>query len=411
MSAENKIMAARASLVLEDPFFGSLALNLPAVPDRNIQTLCTNGRVMKYNPAFIDTLTHDRIKACIAHEVMHVANGHPWRRDERNPRGWNIACDKPINHELREAGFRLPDGVLYATGDEIGKSAEWIYARMEEQPSQQNPSPQPEPQGGAGDGGDGNEQGDSDQDDQDSDQDGSQRDQGDSGEPDPLGEVEDAPKGPDENGEPAPTEQEWKEKVMVAITQAQLAGKLPAGIARQLQDALQPRIDVHSLLLRFFSERANSDYSWSQPNRRYLAQGLYMPALESHSLGEVAVMVDTSGSVDDVSLQYARGILQKVIDECNPAGVTLYFVDTKVSHVERLEKGDPLTWTPKGGGGTDFTSFFDQVERGEIEPACVVCITDLYATFPQVAPSVPVMWLSTTKGLEAPFGETVYVDQ
>jgi predicted metal-dependent peptidase len=122
-------------------------------------------------------------------------------------------------------------------------------------------------------------------------------------------------------------------------------------------------------------------------------------------------MVDTSGSVDETSLGYARGILEQVLEECNPTGVTLYFVDAKVCGERRLERGEPLTWEPKGGGGTDFTAFFERVERGEYEPVCVVCITDLYATFPPHPPAIPTLWLSTTEGKSAPFGETVYIDR
>jgi predicted metal-dependent peptidase len=91
---------------------------------------------------------------------------------------------------------------------------------------------------------------------------------------------------------------------------------MPGGLARSVQQALKPRIDVRSLLLRFFSERSTGDYSWTRPNSRYLSQGLYLPALESKALGEVAIMVDTSGSVNEVSLSYARSIVESVIDEC-----------------------------------------------------------------------------------------------
>lgn len=135
-----------------------------------------------------------------------------------------------------------------------------------------------------------------------------------------------------------------------------------------------------------------------------------MPSLESKGLGEIGVLVDTSGSVNSVSLQYARGILEQVLDEVQPAGITLYFVDTKVNGIHRMERGEPLTWEPKGGGGTSFVSFFEDVERGDIQPVCVIGISDLAATFGPV-PSVPVLWLTDTENATAPFGEVVYVDK
>ena len=385
MTAQSKVTAARTALVLEQPFFGSLALSLTVKAEPGCGTAWVDGRTLGYDPAFIDTLTHDQTTALIAHEVMHCACGHPWRRGGRDSKNWNIACDKSINRELSESGFTLPQGALYPTGDEIGKSAEWIFARI-----RQEDKPDLNGQGQGQGAGNMPQQG--------------------KGTPDPLGEVRDAPTGPDSDGDPAPTEQEWKQKASQAMNAAKMAGKLPGGLARQVQAALKPKIDIRSLLLRFISERSTGDYSWSRPNARYISQGLYLPALESKALGDIAVFIDTSGSIDQTSLAYACGIVQSTIDECDPAGVTLYFADTKVAHVQRLERGDPLTWQPKGGGGTDFRPVLKAIEDEGIA-CCAVCISDLDGTFPDTAPNFPVLWLSTTDGMQAPFGEVIYLDR
>lgn len=370
MTAQSKMTAARTSLVLESPFFGTLALSLTMRADDTCQTAWVDGRTLGYNPAFIDTLSHDKVTALVAHETMHCALGHPWRRDGRNMQGWNIACDMVINSDLRKAGFSLPNGALYSSGDEIGKSAEWIFARV-------NQEDRPDPQG--------------------------------QNKPDPLGEVRDAPTGPDGDGEPAPSEQEWKQRAASAMQQAKMAGKMAGGIARDVQAALKAKVDLRSLLLRFFSERSNSDYSWMRPNSRYLAQGLYLPALESRELGEVAIAIDTSGSVNAVSLQYARAIVESVIEELSPAAVTVYYFDSEVSSVDRFQRGDSLTWKPQGGGGTDFSPVLSQIER-DGSMVCAVIITDLEGPFPESIPNLPVIWLSTEEGT-APFGETVYLDR
>jgi len=381
MSASGKITAARTSLVLEEPFFGSLALSLKVKADDTCKTAWTNGRELGYSPAFIETLTHSQVTALLKHEVMHCACGHPWRRDNRDMKDWNIACDKAINKEITESGFTLPPDALYPVGDEVGKSAEWIYARVKQDESNgQGQSKGNSPQAGKG-----------------------------QGNPDSLGEVRDAPIGPDDDGEPAPTEQDWKQKAAQAMNAAKMAGKLPGGIARDIEAALKPRVDIRSLLLRFFSDRANSDYSWSRPNVRYIAQGLYLPALESKALGEVAIMIDTSGSVNAVSLQYARAILESIIEETSPSAVTVYYFDSKVQSVDRFDRGDTLTWKPQGGGGTSFIPALEAIEQ-EGNAVCAVCITDLQGTFPDTAPSLPVIWLSTTDDV-APFGETVPIDR
>jgi predicted metal-dependent peptidase len=120
-------------------------------------------------------------------------------------------------------------------------------------------------------------------------------------------------------------------------------------------------------------------------------------------------MVDTSGSVDATSLSYARGIVESVIEETNPLAVTVYYADAEVKRVDRFEQGDPLTWEPKGGGGTDFCPVLEAIET-EGSAVCAVCITDLDGTLPDVPPGYPVLWLCTSD-LIAPFGETVPVDR
>ena len=381
MNAQSKITAARTELVLSQPFWGSLVLGLKMKEDATCKTAWTNGREIGYNPRFIDSLTVTETQALLAHEVSHVANGHPWRRDGRDMKQWNVACDLAINGDLSDAGFKLPKGGLMPDSTQAGKSSEWIYARLPESPN------------GGGSGQPGSGQGDDSRD----------------GNGDPAGEVRDAPTGPDEDGDPAPSQEDWKQRTAAAAQAAKMQGKMPAGMQRAIEQALRPRIDVRSLLLRFFSERSTGDYSWSRPNPRYLSQGLYLPALESKTLGEIAVYIDTSGSMDPVSLRYARSVTESVIDECNPLAVTVYYGGADVCHVDRFEQGEPLTWNPKGGGGTSFVPALEAIEKqGNV--VCAVFITDLDGTFPSVSPSFPTLWLATEDG-HAPFGETVYIDR
>jgi predicted metal-dependent peptidase len=190
---------------------------------------------------------------------------------------------------------------------------------------------------------------------------------------------------------------------------AKMCGKLPGGLARTVKDSLKAKIDVRSLLMRFFSDRCNSDYSWSRPNSRYVASGLYLPALESRELGEIAIGIDTSGSVSAESLSYARSILESIIEELSPLAVNVYYFDSKVSSVDRFDRGDTLTWKPTGFGGTDFRPVLSEIER-EGSAVCAVIITDLEGPFPETC-NLPVIWLSTEAGNSAPFGEVVYLDR
>jgi predicted metal-dependent peptidase len=375
-TAQKKITSARTSMILEQPFFGALALSLTPKEDTTCDTAWTDGRNLGYNPTFIESLSHAETVGLIKHEVLHCAMGHPWRRDGREHRRFNVACDYAINPDCGT----LPKGALVPTAEQKGKSAEWIYARLPESPKDK---------GGSG---------------------GQGTPQAGNGKLDPAGEVRDAPTGTDDDGHPAPTEGEWKQRTVEALQAAKMQGSLPAGLSRMIESALDTRIDLKSLLLRFFTERVKADYSFSRPNPRYLSQGLYLPSLDSVSMGEVAILCDTSGSVSGPALQFAKGILEQCLDEVKPAGITLYFVDTKVNGVHRMQPGDPLEWEPKGFGGTNFTSFFDEVERGDNQPVCIIGISDLAATFGN-APTAPVLWITDTPGATAPFGEVIFVDR
>lgn len=361
-SAQKKLQAAIVDFLCLDPFFGTLALSLPFKEDLTCDTAWTDGRNIGYNPAFIDSISFAETQGLIRHEVLHVAMGHPWRRDGREHRRFNVACDLAINPDCGA----LPKGSLVPDASQLGKSAEWIYARLPESPK------------------------------------------GKGGTPDPAGEVRDAPTGQDEDGTPAPTEGEWKQRTAEALQAAKMQGALSAGLARMVESALDKRIDVRSLLLRFMTERTRADYSWAQPNPRYIAHGLYLPALHSVAMGEVAIMVDTSGSVDAASLAYARAIVEDVISECSPVRVSVWYADAKVCHIARFEQGEPLVWEPKGGGGTNFCPALKAIED-EGTAVAVLCISDLCGTFPAGC-DLPCLWLATTD-LIAPFGETIPLPQ
>ena len=384
----DQMISARTGLLLQSPFFGALALGLRLQEDPTCDTAWVDGRTLGFNPVFVAGLTHDQRIALIGHEVMHCSNGHPWRRDGREMRKFNVACDKAINNLLRDAeryndqgkvvgrSFTLPPDVLYAEGPEIGQSAEWIYARL------------PDEQEGDGKGkgnGKGNGKG-----------------------GDPLGEVRDAPTpgdGDPEEGE-VPTEADWKQKTIQSALAAKAMGHLPGSMERLVKELAQPKVDWRSALRRFVQERAKADYTWSKPNSRYVSLGMYLPALESHALGELAIAVDTSGSIDNVALAAAKAEVVSVIDECQPLAVNIYYADARVAQVDRFERGDELVWRPKGGGGTDFRPVFKAVEEGETTPVCLIYITDTLGFFPESS-NIPVLWVTDNRHARVPFGELV----
>lgn len=388
MNARQKIQQARTALVLDQPFFGALALRLTVVEDPGCPTAWTDGRSLGYSPAFIDGLTHDELLGVVAHEVMHCANGHPWRRDGREQRRFNVAADYAINYVLEDVGFTLPKDRLRDVKFD-GKSAEWIYARLPQSAA-----------GGGGDGtGDGAGAGDSPVDG--SGQAGHDKRPGAGG-----CDVRDAPAAGDTDGS---TESDWQQAVQQAAMAAKARGTLPGSLERFAKVAAAPRVDWRSVLRRFVQQVAREDYSWSRPNVRHLARGLYLPSLRSEAVGPIAVAVDTSGSIDQITLDMFFAEINAVAGEVRPSRVHVIYCDAAVKRLDTFERDDVIEPHPIGGGGTAFGPALDVAEALEEPPVCLIYLTDLQGSHRAEPPAMPILWAATQPGA-VPYGEVVSME-
>ncbi len=109
--AKHAVTRARTVLLVSQPFYGTLALQLELVEvtDKSfVNTMAVDGRHLFYNPEFVLSLTEDELVGVNAHEVAHCAFQHMTRRGHRDPRLWNVAGDYAINADLLDAGFVLP---------------------------------------------------------------------------------------------------------------------------------------------------------------------------------------------------------------------------------------------------------------------------------------------------------------
>jgi predicted metal-dependent peptidase len=221
-----------------------------------------------------------------------------------------------------------------------------------------------------------------------------------------IGQVLDAPALDD--GTPTVEEQarEWNVAVNQAMTVARQAGKVPAGINRTLEGAAEATVNWRELLRRLWSETTPADYSWMRPNRRHLWTGLYLPGVVREGVGEVAIAVDCSGSVNARQLRLFEAEARSILEGQRPERVHVLYFDAAVHKVDTYEAGQRIDLNPVGGGGTEFGPCFDWLDERGIRPQSLVFLTDLYGSFPASAPAYPVLWASTG-GREAPFGEVV----
>lgn len=434
-AARSRMIRARAELVLGHPFFAALALRLPLHEDEHCRCAWTDGRRLAYNPSRVRSLPLQQLVGVLGHEVLHVACGHHLRRQGRDEQLWNTACDHAINWICLDAGLELPDGYV-DDPDLRNLPVEEIYARLlskkgeEEhggaQSSSEGESVEAEDaQSAAGEASDTGEseqspdESDADQDTADGEgaEDGKATDEpsasGDDNAPGNdsagTGEVRDASPDDGAGGEP---DEKLQDELHQMLVQAEMAvrdmGDLPAGIQKILGGVLRPPLPWKELLARFIEANARNDYSWIPPNRRYLHMGLHLPELRTMELPDIAVAIDTSGSVRRAELEAFAAELTAILEGFDTT-VHLIHCDAEVSHHETLTRADlPLRITARGGGGTDFRPVFGHIERHGQAPACLVYLSDMQCNKYPEAPPYPVLWVATepTEGAP-PFGELI----
>jgi predicted metal-dependent peptidase len=395
LSSVVRIQKARTALLLDHPFFGTLLFRLGARAHSSIATMATDGVSLYFNPEFVEKLSSSELIGTLAHEVMHPALQHHTRRAGRSRKRWNMACDYAINPMLLDAGLTLPKGILCEARFR-GMSAEEIYNRLEAEEGQSSRNDD----GPVGDQG-GTEGG---------------------GEPAPGSDDPDTPQVPrtaggigqvldaaaeDEGGASLEEQaRDWQMAVQQAENVARLAGKMPAGATRSLEASKAANVDWREMLRRAWSETIPADYSWTRPNRRHIWNGLYLPGMISEGVGEVAIAVDCSGSIQARQLGLFEAEVRSIVAGQQPRLVHVLYFDTEVHRHETYQAGQPVHLTPVGGGGTDFRPCFRCLEEKGIHPQMLVFLTDLWGTFPRDAPTYPVIWASTDSRA-APFGEVI----
>ncbi len=362
---ERLLAKARTALVLEHPFIGNVALNLPYIVDYGVKTAATNGKNIRYNPHFVDSLNDEERKFLVAHECLHPMLEHTYRRNGRNHKRWNRAADYVINKLLDDEKIgKMPQGGLLDNNihQAGGGTTDGIY----------NILPEPD-------------------------------DDGNNGHGDPLDDCND---GGDTPAEQAQQEAEWKVRVAQAAQAAKMMGKMSAGLERLVGEILKPKVDWRDVLRKFLEKCKSDQRTWSKFNRRFLAQGIYLPSVSGESLGEIAFAVDCSGSItQEVIDQFAAEILSAKEDG-NPTKIHVVYFDSEVSHYECYGRDDDLDIKPHGGGGTAFSPVFEYFAEHDINPVACVFLTDLCCNDFGEQPDYPVLWVSTDEGT-APFGEVV----
>jgi len=390
---KEKFITALTQLTFAHPFFATISMYLNPIYSKFVPTAGVNVVTLDLliNPELIRKHSLQELQFILAHEVMHVVLADERRRLGRNPELWNVAMDYEINCILTEAGIgERPNWVLYDNSF-CGKSAEEIYEILKRETPvikviQPTKIPRA-PKGGL-----------------------------------PGGAVYETPTGmTDVHVDIEDLEKEYgKSKVDDAIRRntgitvraeqmARAAGLLPLGIQRIIESMFAPKIPWQTLLKKYVKSFAGrGDYRWVPPSRRYPSIGIYLPGTRSEYI-ELAVAIDSSGSVSDKEMSEFVAIVEDLMKELRDFTIHLIICDAKVHSYQKLTRGSSIDKSKiKGYGGTNFMPAFNFVKDRGIRPDLFIYLTDGFPNkWPEELPSYPVIWVINNNRAKVPWGHVI----
>lgn len=166
------------------------------------------------------------------------------------------------------------------------------------------------------------------------------------------------------------------------------SGSVPEGLQRWAAQTLEPKVNWRRALAaavrRGVHLRAGSaDYTWRRPSRRDDPSDPVIRPGMTRPVPDVAVVVDTSASMDDQDLGQALAEIRAILNKVVPGdAVRVFSVDAAVSEVKQVFNVRQVSLT--GGGGTDMRVGI--TAAAESKPAVIIVISDGYTPWPETPP-------------------------
>lgn len=398
MTYEEKINKAKSRLMLEHPYFGTVASSLKLEKNNELLTFTSDGDVMRYNSEYLDKLSVEEVEFVMANGAMHAVLGHQERVIGRTKWLWQTATDYVVNAMLVKNGMQLPE---YANYEEkfAGLYAEEVYEilRSEMMDNSQHSMEQETQQITEAD------------DDIHAENLHMQKEHT----PDMNAqETEHEENAQEKHETPQPNmdelSQELKEHFEQIFQKLKRQGNLPKEMHLVVPEYFSHKVDWREFLYGYIASHAKTTYNFNPPNMKYLYRGIYLPSLSSDLL-RVIVAVDTSGSVDETLLGTFLGEVSSMMQQYPNYEIDLITADAKVQSFKTFLPGEALDYELSGGGGTDFRPVFTFIDEHIDYPTLLLYFTDGQGSFPESAPSYDVLWIMP-EAVEVPFGEVVVLE-
>lgn len=195
-------------------------------------------------------------------------------------------------------------------------------------------------------------------------------------------------------------------------------GNVPGHWARWAEEKLRPKVDwrreLAAAVRHAIADVAGAnDYSYRRPSRRQGQVGngrVVLPSLR-RPVPSVAVVVDTSGSIDDTMLSQALAEISGILKGLGQReGVHVLAVDSQVHTCQRVFRPEQVKVA--GGGGTDMGAGLYAASKLRPLPQVCVVITDGYTPWPDTAPRGMKVVIALTGDGETPdWAKTVRIEE
>lgn len=123
------IAALKRKMLVKYPFFGSVVASVVYKENKDMPTAGTDGETIYYNPEYLESLSVEEQTFVFAHEVCHIAFNHILRSEGKEPTLWNIATDGVINQFLKRDGLKMAEGGV-DIAEAINYDAEQLYEKL-----------------------------------------------------------------------------------------------------------------------------------------------------------------------------------------------------------------------------------------------------------------------------------------
>lgn len=390
---KSDIEVLKRKMLVKYPFFGSVVTNVDYKESKDIIAAATDGKIIYYNPDFLNGLNISEQIFIFAHEVCHIAFNHILRSENKDNDLWNIATDAVINQFLKQDGLTMVQG-----GVDIKEAINYDVETLYEKLLQNKQSLE---------------------------SDKSKQDVGhDSHElweqavkkykEENVKEMKDKTELVKKQEELEKTGEkdafkknlEEKKKQLEGLKEEILkqslqAGTLANGDVRSISDigTSKPIIDWRYAL----REAIKYGVDWSYKNA-IIEDGIIKANLEEQPIPETEIVLDTSDSINNKLL---RGFLRECKNILKQSRLKVGCFDTKFygfHEIRTLKDIDNMIL--EGGGGTNFevavNAFTRRVENK-------IIFTDGYASMPNT--SIDVIWIVFgNKKINSKSGKVIYID-